>query len=106
MLFENKPKIGLGIFTVPDIARILNLKYYKVERILNDYWDNRFANDLGSKYSWTDGKSKAVSFHTLVEFYIFYQFKEAGVTTKSILKAHQELSIWYKTPFPFATSHI
>src|SRR5436190_10124475 len=106
MQFENKSRIGSGIFTVPDIARVLNLQYYKVERLLNDYWDKRFANALGAKYSWSDGKSRAVSFHTLIEFYVFYQLKEAGVNSKDILSAHQELSDWHKTPFPFATSTI
>ena len=104
--FENKSNIGFGIFTIPDMARILNLKYYKVERLLNEYWDNRFASDLGKKYSWTDGNSKAVSFHTLVEFYIFYQLKECGIDSKHILKAHEELSKRYNTLFPFATSSI
>jgi uncharacterized protein (DUF433 family) len=106
MKFENKAQIGLGIFTVPDIARVLNLKYYKVERLLNDYWDKRFANELGARYSWSDGKSRAVSFHTLVEFYMFYQLKEAGVSSQNILKAHEVLSAKFNTPFPFATSGI
>jgi len=106
MKFENKPQLGYGIYTVPDLARILNLKYYKVQRLLNDYWDKRFAPELGERYSWSDGKSKAVSFHTLVEFYTFFQFREAGAVTKEILKAHQELSKIFKTPFPFATSKI
>jgi len=74
--------------------------------LLNDYWDRRFAPELGERYSWSDGKSKAVSFHTLVEFYTFFQFREAGGATKEILKAHQELSDIFKTPFPFATSKI
>ena len=106
MIFENKPEIGWGIFTIPDLARILNLKYHKVQKVLNEYWDTRFAAQLGSKYSWTDGKSRAVTFHTLVEFYIYYRFKEAGANTKDILKAHQELSERFDTPFPFASSQI
>lgn len=106
MSFENKSEIGIGIYTVPDLAEILNLKYYKVQRLLNEYWDKRFAEQLGSKYSWTDGKSKAVSFHTLIEFYIFFQLKETGISTKNILKAHTELSIMFSTPFPFAKAEV
>jgi len=106
MEFENKAEIGNGIYTLPDLASILNLDYQKVQRLLNEYWDKRFAIDFSSKYSWAIGKNKAVSFHTLIEFYIFYQLKEAGVSTQSILKAHKELSDSYNTPFPFAKSEI
>lgn len=106
MKFENKAEIGTGIYTLPDLARILNLDYHKVQRLLNEYWDKRFAEEFSEKYSWTVGKSKAVSFHTLVEFYIFYQLKESGVSTQGILKAHKELSQIFNTPFPFAKAGI
>lgn len=106
MKFENKAEIGTGIYTLPDLARILNLDYHKVQRLLNEYWDKRFAAEFSEKYSWTVGKSKAVSFHTLVEFYIFYQLKESGVSTQAILNAHKELSQIFETPFPFAKSEI
>lgn len=106
MKFENQAEIGSGIYTLPDLASILNLDYQKVQRLLNEYWDKRLTNNFSQKYSWSIGKSKAVSFHTLVEFYIFYQLKEAGVSTQRILKAHKELSELFETPFPFAKSEI
>jgi uncharacterized protein (DUF433 family) len=106
MEFENNIEIGLGIFTVPDIASILNLKYSKVNSLLNEYWDKRFASQYGEKYSWKVQNSKAVSFHTLVEFYIFFQLKESGVPTQNIINAHTELSKIYNTAFPFASSKI
>lgn len=106
MQFENNMELGFGIYTIPDIASILGLKYHKVERLLNEYWDKRFVDALGKKYSWAIGKTKAVSFHTLVEFYIFFQFKESGVSTQQILKAHKELAEIYDTAFPFANSKI
>ncbi len=106
MVFENKVELGNGIYTLSDMASILNLKYHKVSRLLSEYWDKEFAIELGDKYSWTVGKSKAVSFHTLVEFYIFYQFRNSGVSTKKIKSAHQELATMYNTPFPFANSNI
>ena len=106
MEFENHVELGSGIFTISDIASILNLKYSKVHKLLNEYWDNRFASQLGQKYSWSVHNTKAVSFHTLVEFYIFFQLKEVGVTTQQILSAHNELSKHFNTPFPFAISRI
>lgn len=106
MEFENHVELGSGIFTIADIAGILNLKYSKVYKLLNEYWDNRFASQLGQKYSWSVNNTKAVSFHTLVEFYIFFQLKEVGVTTQQILSAHSELSKQCNTAFPFAMSHV
>lgn len=106
MEFENKAELGIGVYTLPDLASILNLKYFKVQRLLNEYWDKRLTNSLNSNYSWTVENNKAVSFHTLVEFYIYFQLKESGVSTQRILKAHKELSKTYNTPFPFAKSEI
>jgi uncharacterized protein (DUF433 family) len=106
MEFENNAEIGNGIFTIPDIARILHLNYFKVRNLLNEYWDKRFLSGYGEKYSWVINNSKAVSFHTLVEFYIFFQLREVGVPTNQILKAHNELSLRFETPFPFAISNV
>ncbi len=106
MRFENQAELGSGIYTLPDLANILGLKYYKVRRVLDEYWNKRLTTNFNKKYSWNIGNSKAVSFHTLIEFYIFYQLKEAGVPTQAILIAHKELSKQYKMPFPFANSEI
>lgn len=106
MKFENNIEIGLGIFTIPDIASILNLKPSKVNSLLNEYWDKRFASQYGEKYSWKVHDNKAVSFHTLVEFYIFFQLKGVGISTQKILDAHSQLSLRFDTAFPFASSKI
>jgi uncharacterized protein (DUF433 family) len=106
MEFENTSRLGYGIYTIPDISKILNLKYFKVQRLLNEYWDDRIASKFGQRYSWSDGKSKAVSFHTLIEFYTFFHLKESGITTARIITAHQELSKMYNTVFPFANERI
>ena len=62
MDFEDKVEIGNGIYTLPDLAKILDLDYHKVRRLLNEYWENRFGNNLNAKYSWSSGNTKAVSF--------------------------------------------
>ncbi len=104
--FENKGKIGGGIYTLPDIAHIFNIPYYKVSKWVKEYWDVRLANDFENQYSWTDGKARAINFHTLIELFIFMQLSDAGVKTKDILMAHQKLSLINKTKFPFATNSI
>lgn len=103
---ENKAILGGGIYTLPDIAQIFRLPYHKVSRWVKEYWDKRLAKDLDGQYSWTDGKARAIGFHTLIELFVFMELSKAGVKTKDILKAHEELSNIHNTPFPFATSKI
>ncbi len=106
MNFENKLAIGSGIYTIAEITKILRLPYHKVNTWVNTYWDGKLGQAFQSRYSWTVNKSKAVSFHTLVEFYILFLLAQAGVKTNQVLKAHLELSKIYNTPFPFAQKNI
>lgn len=102
MDFENKLQIGTGFYTTSELGQILRLPYHKVHRWINHYWDGELGHEFQSKYSWKTDNSRAVSFHTLIEFYVMMQFAEAGVKTRQVLNAHKELSAWYKTAFPFA----
>jgi len=106
MSFKNTLAIGNGIYTVPDIANILRLPYHKVNTWLNEYWDGKLGRVFKGKYSWRIDSTRAVSFHTLIEFYVMMQFAEAGVKPIQVLKAHNELSQTYKTIFPFAQKQI
>lgn len=103
MLFENELKLGNGIYTVRDVSLILRLPYYKVSRWLNKYWNGRLGEVFKQNYSWAVNDSKAVGFHTLVEFYVLMQLGEAGVSTNTVLKAHIQLSKKLKTAFPFCS---
>lgn len=102
MDFENRVKINNGIYTVPDVSKILRLPYQKVNYWLNKYWDKELGDAFEGRYSWTIENTRAVSFHTLIEFYVFYHLGEVGVRPKDVLKAHIELSNLFDTPFPFA----
>ncbi|WP_034261059.1 DUF433 domain-containing protein [Altibacter lentus] len=106
MDFENKPQIGLGIYTASEIAQILRLPYQKIYLWMNKYWDDKLGKNYGEKYSWQMDGTRAVSFHTFVEFYVMMRFSEAGVKPKEVMKAHTELVEWYKTPFPFALKEV
>lgn len=106
MKFENKFDIGTGCYTASDIAKILKVKYNKVHRWMVVYWDGKLGKELGQNYSWQVDKSKAVSFHTLVEFYVMLLLSEAGVKPKEILKAHSYLSNEFNTAFPFARKQL
>lgn len=102
----NKPQLGLGIYTVPDIAHILRIPVVKVNRWIKEYWDKKLAKNFDHSYSWQSGGSRAVSFYTLVELCICFKLNEAGVLTKKIIEAHQILSKDFKTPYPFASEKI
>ena len=106
MDLENKLKIGNGIYTIPEISKILKLPYHKVNFWVNNYWDGELGRIFQSKYSWTINNTKAVSFHTLIEFYVLYLFAESGVKTRKVLDAHKELTSDFDTPFPFAQKQI
>lgn len=106
MNFENKPKLGLGIYTAAEIAQILRIPYRKVYTWMNKYWDGKLGKGYDIKYSWQMEGTRAVSFHTFIEFYIMMRFSEAGVPPKNVLKAHSELSLMYDTAFPFALKEV
>ncbi len=105
MNFENQISLGVGIYTSKEIAKILRLPYYKINRWIS-YWDNKLGKDFNEQYSWKIDQSRAVSFHTMIEFYLMSSFAESGVQSKNILKAHQELSIMLHTAFPFANKNV
>ncbi|WP_113922708.1 DUF433 domain-containing protein [Cognataquiflexum aquatile] len=105
-IFENKLTVGDGIYTVPDMAKILRLPYSKVNRWLNKYWDDRLGKEFQGQYSWRVESTRAVGFHTLVEFYVMVQFAEAGVKPNAVLRAHIELGKNFNTIYPFAKREI
>lgn len=105
-MFENKLQLGNGIFTTQEIAQILRLPYYKVRKWITQYWDGDLGDFYEKNYSWSVNNSKAVGFHTLIEFYVMMQFAEAGVKTREVLNAHKELSLFYNTNFPFAQKEV
>lgn len=105
-IMQTKPMLGTGIYTVPDIATILRLPYAKINRWINSFWDDKFGQQYGAKYSWNIDLTRAVNFFTLIEIYTFYQLSQSGIATKEILKAHQILADQIHTPYPFANKYI
>lgn len=100
--FENKVQLGIGVYTMRDIANILRIDYHKVRVWLREYWDKNLGKHFEEGYSWQNGHNPAVSFQTLVELYVFMQLTKAGVQTHKILEGHKVLSEIFNTKFPFA----
>lgn len=103
---EIHSKLGEGIYSVSDISFLLKLPKAKVRRWLNTFWNDRFAQKYNTEYSWGVGRAKATNFHILIEFYVFYQLREAGVSVSTIVTAHEEMAKKFKTPYPFASARL
>jgi uncharacterized protein (DUF433 family) len=105
-MIKKKPSLGIGLYTIPDLANILNLDRNLVQRWLREYWGNRFSTGQGDLSSWGKGRDKAVHFFTLIEFYVFYQLRKQGVSAQNIAKSHEIIRQELNTAFPFANSTI
>lgn len=70
-----KSKLGYGIYTVPDISKLLGIDRRKVNRYISEYWDERLGHKLfNDSYSWkTEKSTKAVNFYVLIELFSFFR---------------------------------
>lgn len=103
---EKKPSLGIGLYAIPDVARILHLEPSFVRRWLNEYWGSKFRSVKGLPSSQGSGRDKAIYFHTLIEFYVFYQLRKQGLSAQNIAKTHEIIAAELNTRFPFANSTI
>ena len=103
-----EPKIGEGIYTIPEAAQILNLSSAKVRRWVNKYWEYDFLNnqDNISSYTWGESREKGFNFYTLIEIIAVHTFREIGVSFQKIKLAHELLRDILETIYPFSTSQL
>jgi uncharacterized protein (DUF433 family) len=99
---KNDMQLGNGIYTVPDLALILQLPQGKVRRWLTDFFDQRLAGGQET-YSWGEGRERATNFLTLIEFYVFYLLRDQRIGAGKILETHKYMSKELKTKYPFAS---
>ncbi len=99
-----KQQIGSGIYTIPDIAKILGYSQPKVRRYVQDYWDDKQGKKLFSEtHSWKNEKVKAVNFYVLIELFTCFALREKGASIQSIMKARNTMIKELNTPYPFAS---
>lgn len=103
---ENHSVIGSGIYTIPDVAHILQLPQSKVRRWMREYWGSELEAKHKHNYYNGSGKDRTTNFNTLIEFYVFYQLRELKFGTKRILQAHSKIAKNKNTPYPFANAEI
>lgn len=99
-------QLGSGIYSIPDVAFILRLPKDKVRRWMKEFWDGKLSTDYNRKYSVGEGRNKVTHFHTLIEFYVFYQLRELNISAKKIFIAHNAIAEQLKTAHPFASSKV
>jgi hypothetical protein len=104
-----KPKLGQGIYSIPDAASILDMPVSKVRAWVNKYWELEFVKELQSDedgYTWGKNREKALHFLTLIEIITVDSFREIGVSFPKIKLAHELLADLLKTPYPFAHAEL
>ena len=71
---SHKNELGCGIYTIPDISRLLNIERRKVTRYISEYFDEKIGRELfNDTYSWSVNKrNKAVNFYILIELFTFF----------------------------------
>lgn len=100
-------KIGTGIYTAPDAAKILRIPYEKSKYWFNYYAKNKLFDSIGYRYYFDIKDTIAIDFLTLIEMYVFYSLKDTiKMKTSDIIKYHKILSKDLRTPYPFANCEI
>ena len=90
-----------GTYSIEDIATILNLPEAQGKQWLREYMKGQVAIDEPASEP-----AVAANFHTLIEFYTFYQLRAQGVWPSKINNAREILSDILHTDYPFATANI
>ena len=94
-------KTQSGTYSIEDIATILNLPEAQGKQWLREYMKGHVAADEPASEP-----TVAANFHTLIEFYTFYQLRAQGVWPSRINNAREILSDILHTDYPFATANI
>lgn len=100
----------LGIYTLPDVAHILNVRAAKLRRWLDTeatvpagaVAEDATPYGLSKAGIRGEAQEKHVDFLTLIELFTIYQLREVGVTFPEIRVARHELQEAYASPYPFA----
>ena len=103
-----KPELGKGMYTIPDAAVILDLPGKKMRRWIKKYGKMEFAGAgvADSGYTWGERREKAFNFYTLIELMAVHSFRETGVSFRVTKAAHEKLSKFLDTAYPFAHSDL
>jgi len=103
--------LGIGIYSVPEAARLTHISPWRIRRWLSGYSFISTGSRHSSSPVWSgdipriDGTT-ALSFRDLLEIRIIDSFLKAGVSWKTIRRAEQLGSEFLNTSHPFSTNRI
>lgn len=97
------PRIGHGIYTYADAAKILGLDQPKLRR-----WLQGYVSDLSRHYPagefgvWKIDGVRGFDFYTMIEAYVVAHLRDLGVPMRTIRIAREDLAERFETHYPFA----
>ncbi len=101
------PRVGEGIYTLPDAALILNLPLSRLRSWVGGYVESAGdSSPTGLLATCGRGSRRAFNFHVLIEAYTVYQLRGLGVTLQRIRTARNVLAKTLGSPHPFASRGI
>lgn len=109
VIFKEKSataKLGEGIYTAADAARIFRIPYPKAQYWFKYYAKNKLYKSIGFRYYFEVRDIVAVNFLSLIEMYIFYSLKDEDISIHEIIRIHKNMAEHLKTPYPFASKDI
>lgn len=99
--------VGLGIYTVPEAARLAGVPSSRIRRWLVGYdfgpEENRRASPPIFEGDIASDESLALSFADLVELRFVDAFRRVGVGWKTLRETHKKARVKLRTKHPFAT---
>lgn len=85
-------RLGGGVYSVADAAKLLHLPYSKVGYWVRNYWSKALPETVGQKYTWTsETTGLSIDFNTLIEIYVLAKLQEQGLSTKKTIKAYKQI---------------
>lgn len=100
------PRIGEGIYTLPDAALILRLPLTRLRHWVGSYFESGEAENEEFLSSWGSGRSRGFNFLVLIEAYTVFNLRKLGVSLQRIRTARRILGQHLETPHPFAVRGI
>jgi uncharacterized protein (DUF433 family) len=101
-----KPRLGEGVYTLPDAALILRLPLSRLRAWVGGYLNVAGSPPPGILDTWGRGRQRAFNFHVLIEAYSVYTLRKLGVTMPRIRAAREILAERLSSAFPFASQGI
>jgi uncharacterized protein (DUF433 family) len=103
---KEEMRIGDGIFTVADVARILRIPYRRANYWFNSYIKLKLEKSSNYKYYFKVDNTIGVNFFMIIELYAFQKMREHKVSLYTIIKTHTYLKSVFNNPYPFSEAKL